>query len=198
MAIARPAHWADDCRESAKTQLHLNSLSSLAPKLWTILVVVCAMGVTGARVHSEERHHAELRARRPDPALLVPQPASNCEFKRADIKTVDPEEWAHLKVEYERQCYQDAKMAACERLSQLLTLLSGGTEAVAQNPGSSGAASSTIPQAPIGHHQPCGDQVPSKKSQTNPNDISQTNPNDILVEENAILDRKMKSICRGC
>jgi mono/diheme cytochrome c family protein len=66
-----------------------------------------------------------------------------------------------------------------------------------QGTGSSGAASSTIPQAPIGHRQPRADQVPSEKSQTNPNDI-QTNPNDILVEENAILDRKMKSICRGC
>jgi hypothetical protein len=72
--------------------------------------------------------------------------------------------------------------------------------AIAQNQGagSSGAASSTIPQAPIGHRQPRADQVPSEKSQTNPNDISQTNPNDLLVEENAILDRKMKSICRGC
>jgi hypothetical protein len=67
-----------------------------------------------------------------------------------------------------------------------------------QGAGSSGAASSTIPQAPIGHRQPRADQAPSEKSQTNPNDISQTNPNDILVEENAILDRKMKSICRGC
>jgi hypothetical protein len=73
-----------------------------------------------------------------------------------------------------------------------LTLLSGGTAAVAQNQGagSSGAASSTIPQAPIGHRQPRADQVPSEKNQTNPNDQ--------LAKENAILDRKMKSICRGC
>jgi hypothetical protein len=73
-----------------------------------------------------------------------------------------------------------------------LTLLSGGTAAVAQNQGagSSGAASSTIPQAPIGHRQPRADQVPSEKNLTNPNDP--------LDKENAILDRKMKSICRGC
>ena len=73
-----------------------------------------------------------------------------------------------------------------------LTLLSGGTAALAQNQGagSSGAASSTIPQAPIGHRQPRADQVPSEKDQTNPNDV--------LAKENAILDRKMKSICRGC
>jgi hypothetical protein len=40
-----------------------------------------------------------------------------------------------------------------------LTLLSGGTAAIAQNQGagSSGAASSTIPEAPIGHRQPRAD-----------------------------------------
>jgi hypothetical protein len=72
-----------------------------------------------------------------------------------------------------------------------LTLLIGGTAAIAQTKGAgtSGAASSTIPEAPIGHRQP-RDQVPSEKSLTNPNDP--------LAKENAILDRKMKSICRGC
>lgn len=76
--------------------------------------------------------------------------------------------------------------------TMVLTLLSGGTAAVAQNQGagSSGAASSTIPQAPIGHRQPRADQVPSGKTPANPNDA--------LDKENAILDRKMKSICRGC
>jgi hypothetical protein len=73
-----------------------------------------------------------------------------------------------------------------------LTLLSGGTSAIAQNQGagSSGAASSTIPEAPIGHRQPRADQVPPEKNLFDPNDA--------LAKENAILDRKMKSICRGC
>ena len=73
-----------------------------------------------------------------------------------------------------------------------LTLLSGGTSAIAQNQGagSSGAASSTIPEAPIGHRQPRADQVPPEKNLINPNDL--------LAKENATLDRKMKSICRGC
>jgi hypothetical protein len=76
--------------------------------------------------------------------------------------------------------------------TMVLTLLIGGTVAIAQTKGvgSSGAASSTIPQAPIGHRQPRTDQVPSEKTQTNPNDA--------LDKENAILDRKIKSICRGC
>jgi hypothetical protein len=73
-----------------------------------------------------------------------------------------------------------------------LALLSGGTAAIAQNQGagSSGAASPTIPQAPIGHRQPRADQVPPEKNLVNPNDA--------LAKENAILDRKIKGICRGC
>jgi hypothetical protein len=70
-----------------------------------------------------------------------------------------------------------------------LTLLSGGT-AVAQNQGAGSSASSTIPQAPIGHRQPRADQVLSGKTPANSNDA--------LDKENAILDQKMKSICRGC
>jgi hypothetical protein len=37
---------------------------------------------------------------------------------------------------------------------------------------------------------PRADQMPSEKNQTNPNDA--------LAKENAILDSKIKSICRGC
>jgi hypothetical protein len=72
-----------------------------------------------------------------------------------------------------------------------LTLFSGAPSAMAQNQGagSSGAAGSTIPQAPVGHRQPRADQVPSEKK---------TNLNDALDKENANLDRKIKGICRGC
>ncbi len=46
------------------------------------------------------------------------------------------------------------------------------------------------PEAPIGHRQPRADQVPSEKNLADPNDP--------LSKENAALDRKIKSICRGC
>jgi hypothetical protein len=139
MAIAGPA-------QLAKTQLQLDSLPSLASKLFTICVVACAIALAGCarnppqrdfnpvqrevrvapvraparpRVYTEARRHAEPRGRRPDPALLEPQPAPNCEYKRADIKAVDPDEWARLRTEYERQCYQDAEKNARDRLSEL-------------------------------------------------------------------------------
>jgi hypothetical protein len=109
----------------------------------TILVVLCALSLAGCardaaqrevspalrerkppsiKVAARPRRHPELiryvepKIRRPALALLSPQPTPDCEIKRSDVKTVDPDEWARLKVEYERQCYQDAEKAARERL----------------------------------------------------------------------------------
>jgi hypothetical protein len=45
-------------------------------------------------------------------------------------------------------------------------------------------------EAPIGHRQPRADEVPSEKNLSNPNDP--------VNREDAALDRKIKSICRGC
>jgi hypothetical protein len=56
---------------------------------------------------------------RPDPALLAPQSAPDCKFGRPALKTLDPEQWARLKVEYERQCYQRAETTVRERLRLL-------------------------------------------------------------------------------
>jgi hypothetical protein len=61
----------------------------------------------------------ESRICRPDSALLAPQRAPDCVFGRPDLKTLDPEQWARLKVEYERQCYQRAERTVRERLRQL-------------------------------------------------------------------------------
>jgi hypothetical protein len=56
---------------------------------------------------------------RPDPALLAPQSAPDCTFGRPALKTLDPEQWARLKVEYERQCYRHAETTVRERLRLL-------------------------------------------------------------------------------
>jgi hypothetical protein len=76
-----------------------------------------------------------------------------------------------------------------------LLVLIGGPAAMAQtgsNTGTSGAAnpSPMIREAPIGHRQPRADQVPSEKDLGNPNTPAN--------KEDAALDRKIKSICRGC
>jgi hypothetical protein len=76
-----------------------------------------------------------------------------------------------------------------------LVILIGGPPALAQtgsNTGTSGAANQSQPgrEAPVGHRQPRADQVPSEKNLSDPN-----NP---VNKEDAALDRKIKSICRGC
>jgi hypothetical protein len=76
----------------------------------------------------------------------------------------------------------------------LLTLI-GTPAAIAQGGTGGGSSTATKSQpmareAPIGHRQPRADQVPSEKNLGDPNDP--------LSKENAALDRKIKSICRGC
>jgi hypothetical protein len=143
MAIVGAALCPRASCEFAGERPHAAGLKSLARKLLSVCVIFCSMSFAGCarnpaqrdvgpvlhegnappprapvrtRRHSEPTRYAEPKIRRPDPALLSPQPAPDCEFKRSDLKTVDPDEWARLKVEYERQCYQDAEKAARERL----------------------------------------------------------------------------------
>jgi hypothetical protein len=78
-----------------------------------------------------------------------------------------------------------------------LLALIGGPIAMAQTGAGAGSTtggasnqSQMIREAPVGHRQPRADQVPSEKNLTDPNDP--------LSKENAALDRKIKSICRGC
>ena len=83
-------------------------------------------------------------------------------------------------------------------LSMALVALIGGADAFAQgsssvtkNSGASGSGGGGgVMQAPVGHRQPRASDVPSEKNLSDPNDP--------LSKENAALDRKIKSICRGC
>ena len=81
-------------------------------------------------------------------------------------------------------------------LSIALVVLIGGPDAFAQgsssvskNSGGGGGGGGVI-QAPVGHRQPRASDVPNEKNLIDPNDP--------LSKENAALDRKIKSICRGC
>ena len=75
-------------------------------------------------------------------------------------------------------------------LSVALLVFAGSPEVFAQ--GSTVPKNSDKPliQAPIGHRQPRAGDVPSEKNLSDPN-----NP---VNKEDAALDRKIKSICRGC
>jgi hypothetical protein len=64
--------------------------------------------------------YSERRIHRPDRALLAPQPAPNCAFGGFDdLKPVDPDQWARMKLDYERHCYQHAEQLVRDRLRLL-------------------------------------------------------------------------------
>jgi hypothetical protein len=76
-----------------------------------------------------------------------------------------------------------------------LMVLIGGADAFAQGSSSvpknsGGGGGGGVIQAPVGHRQPRVSDVPSEKNLSDPNDP--------LSKENRALDRKIKSICRGC
>lgn len=77
-------------------------------------------------------------------------------------------------------------------LLMALMVLIGGADAFAQ--GSSSVSKNSggggVLPAPVGHRQPRASDVPSEKNLSDPNDP--------LSKENRALDRKIKSICRGC
>jgi hypothetical protein len=70
-----------------------------------------------------------------------------------------------------------------------LLMLTIGPAAVAQTGGSSSSNKGPLP-APVGHRQPRADQVPSEKDANSATEA--------MKREDADLDRKLKSICRGC
>ena len=145
MATAGRAPWADNFFETGMTPSKRDgirgegsgALRAFASKLVTLCAISCAMAVAGCVSNSAQREvkadpapaaaapaapaevHSQLRIRRPSRALLTPQPAPDCELKASDLKTVDPDQWARLKLDYERQCYQAAEKMVRDRLRLL-------------------------------------------------------------------------------
>jgi hypothetical protein len=76
--------------------------------------------------------------------------------------------------------------------ASLVVLLGGAAVAQTGTKGSTstGATSGSVPPAPVGHRQPRAGDVPNEKNLSDPN-----NP---VNKEDAALDKKIKSICRGC
>jgi hypothetical protein len=77
-------------------------------------------------------------------------------------------------------------------MALLLAIGAPSTSAIAQGGNSTASKSgggSVLP-APVGHRQPRAGDVPDEKNLSNPNDP--------VNKEDALLDKKIKSICRGC
>src|SRR4029078_11627215 len=125
--VGAALRFQDSCQEAGE-RLHAAGLKSHAPKFLTVCVIFCSLSFAGCarnpaqrevnlavhegkpppvqppvriRRYAEPYRHPEPKIRRPDPALLSAQPAPDCEFKRSDLKLVDPHDWNRLKVEQE-------------------------------------------------------------------------------------------------
>ena len=84
-------------------------------------------------------------------------------------------------------------------ISMALLALIGAPGAIAQS-GSKGTSvgstiNGTVPEAPVGHRQPRASDVPNETSDV-PNEKNQSS--DPISKEDAMLNKKIKSICRGC
>ena len=79
-------------------------------------------------------------------------------------------------------------------MTAALVVVLAAPVAIAQSGTRTGANPSSEKQlpwpAPVGHRQPRVDQVPPENGAGNPKDP--------VKDEDATLDRKIKSICRGC
>jgi hypothetical protein len=95
-----------------------HSAAASAPQARAAQIRTTSLSAPPARLRVA-RHEPSAQIRKLDPALLAPQPAPNCEYKKSDIKTVDAEEWVRLKSEYELQCYRETEAAARTRLGLL-------------------------------------------------------------------------------
>src|SRR5579872_3144614 len=80
-----------------------------------------------------------------------------------------------------------SKMRKIAMVAALMMVMAGS--AVAQTGASSSSEGGPWP-APTGHRQPRLDQVPSDKDTSSATEA--------MKREDAALDRKLKSICRGC
>jgi len=97
----------------------IRSATVLAAIASAIALAGCAASSSPAPANADPAESAEARACLPDPALLGPQPAPDCEFGRLHRKTLDAEQWSRLKLEFERNCYRNAEKAARETLRKL-------------------------------------------------------------------------------
>jgi hypothetical protein len=105
--------------------------ASFPPHFVNLCAIVCTLAISGCAGNApqpEQRAdpfrpgattNSEPRICHIDRALLAAPRAPDCGFGRSELKTVDPEQWARLKLEFEKKCYQHAEKIVRDRLRQL-------------------------------------------------------------------------------
>ena len=100
-------------------KFRISSLRTLCAMVWATGLSACAPGSDPISVSAASPITPGAQTCRPDHALLAPQSAPDCGFTRANLKTLDPDQWTRLKLEYELKCYKEAEKTARNRLRLL-------------------------------------------------------------------------------
>jgi hypothetical protein len=115
----------DDMSENIWRRIARSATLCAAAGATAALLCACAPSSTdlesrheGVQASTTIGEHPEL-ACRPDRGLLVAPHAPDCSFGRSELKTLDPDQWARLKIEFERKCYQNAERAVRDKLRRL-------------------------------------------------------------------------------
>ena len=136
MSVSKPARAIG--RHRTNIAARLRDLASRAARLPRFGAIICSLAISGCAGNAPPpetrpepmRSGAAAPSSAPHPgsnsqichidrALLAPTRAPDCGFGRSDLKTLDPDEWTHLKLEFEKKCYQHAEKVIRERLRQL-------------------------------------------------------------------------------
>lgn len=109
-----------------------NPQHEIVRMLLVLFAVSLALAIIGCTSNFSPQHFAtsftapnhappRSRMRRSDRALLAVQPAPDCKLEGLEPYSIDPDLWQRLKLEYERNCYQQAEALVRKRLRLLQT-----------------------------------------------------------------------------
>jgi hypothetical protein len=101
-------------------------MTILQKNLCILVAIMCALGAACCSTSAFAAAQRNAKSIRMVRALLSPQSPPDCEYRAPDdAKVLDAEVLARLKLEYEKQCYQQAEAKVRNRLRQLQVLVSG-------------------------------------------------------------------------
>jgi hypothetical protein len=131
--LARRIRAALDAAVACASESARSALAGKRRKIAHLCAITCTLAISGC-AGSAPQPDSRSEPNRPGAAslsgpetpkchiaraLLVSPPAPDCGFSRSDLKTVDPDQWARLKLEFERKCFQHAEKTVRERLRLL-------------------------------------------------------------------------------
>jgi hypothetical protein len=122
MIAACSSNMAQEKSASNQASTRVRSIRERSIRYWSASYHNAAVNPRPARqVHRSDRTvvaHEPIHESINEP--VPKQPPPDCEFKGSEPDTVDADQWARLKLDYARHCYEQAEEAERKRLGQLL------------------------------------------------------------------------------